>query len=76
MVSIWDDFQVSPLGKWEGGGLIFQVKEEKRVWLRFEPTQVENDNEIPTGCFIYGQELRTVLPSRDEDLKGFRLENG
>lgn len=38
----------------------------------FEHIQVENHNEIPTGCFTYGQGPRTVLCDKNEDLKASR----
>lgn len=48
---------------------------KRRVWLSFERIQVATDNEIPTGCFIYGRELRTVPPGRNRIGKPSGIEN-
>jgi len=67
---------------WERGGWwapSSKLKKRRRgfgIWgvyeFSSEHIQVENDNEITTACFTYGQEPRAVLCDRNEDLKAFR----
>lgn len=56
-----------------------KLKKSRRgfgIWgvydFSFEHIQVENNSEIPTGCFTYGREPCTVLRDRNKDLKAFR----
>lgn len=67
---------------WKEGRIVAPSSKLKKrrkgfgIWgvyeFSFEHTQVENDNEKPTGYFTYGQKCSTVLRDRNEDLKAFR----